>query len=63
MAESHGHMTCTQAAKIAKKSKSKKLFLTHLSQRYEAIPKKIAEEANEVFKDVVVAEDLMSLEI
>jgi ribonuclease Z len=63
MAESHGHMTCTQAAKIAKKSKSKKLFLTHLSQRYEAIPKKILEEAKEVFKDVVVAEDLMSLEI
>ena len=63
MAESHKHMTCTQAAKIAKKSKSKKLFLTHLSQRYEAVPKKILEEAKEIFKNVEVAEDLMSLEI
>lgn len=63
MAESHGHMTCTQAAKIAKKSKSKKLFLTHLSQRYEAIPKKILEEAKEVFKDVTIAEDLDKVEI
>lgn len=63
IASEYKHMTCTQAATIAKKAKVKKLFLTHLSQRYEAIPKKIAEEAKEVFKDVVVAEDLMSLEI
>jgi ribonuclease Z len=63
MADQYKHMTCTQAATIAKKSKSKKLFLTHLSQRYEAIPKKIEEGAKEVFKEVKVAEDLMSLEI
>lgn len=63
IAKEHKHLTSVEAAKIAKKSKSKKLFLTHLSQRYEAIPKKILEEAKEFFKDVEVAEDLKSLEI
>ena len=50
-------MTSTQAAKLAKESKSKKLILMHLSQRYEN-PKYILEEAKRVFKDVKVAEDL-----
>lgn len=33
-AKAHGHMTALQAARIAFKSKSKKLALTHFSQRY-----------------------------
>lgn len=62
-AAEHKHLTSIQAAKIAKKSKSKKLFLTHLSQRYEAIPKKILEEAKEIFKDTSIPEDLDKIEI
>lgn len=61
-AEEYKHMTSTQSAELAKKSKSKKLFLMHLSQRYEN-PKYILEEAKKVFKDVKVAEDLDRIEV
>lgn len=60
-AKEHMHMTSTQAAEIAKKSKSKKLFLMHLSQRYEN-PKQILEEAKKVFKETKVAEDFDKIE-
>ncbi len=65
LAKEHAHLTSAQAADIAKKSKSKKLILTHLSQRYEtkAQSKQILEEAKKVFKNTELAEDLMSLEI
>jgi ribonuclease BN (tRNA processing enzyme) len=55
-------MTSVQAAALAKKSKSKKLFLMHLSQRYEN-PKYILEEAKKVFKDTKVVEDFDSISI
>ncbi|MBP7708316.1 ribonuclease Z [Candidatus Pacearchaeota archaeon] len=61
-AREYSHMTSTQAAEIAKKSKSKKLFLMHLSQRYEN-PKQILDEAKKVFKETKVAEDFDKLEI
>jgi ribonuclease Z len=57
------HLTATDAATIAKKSKSKSLYLTHLSQRYEGIPKVVEKEAKTVFKNTKVANDLMSVEI
>ena len=44
---------------IAKKSGVKKLYLTHLSQRYEKNPKEIIKEARKYFKNTVLAEDLM----
>jgi ribonuclease Z len=58
IAKDHGHLTSVDAATIAKKAKVKALVLIHLSQRYEAIPKVILKEAKEVFKDVVIPEDL-----
>lgn len=61
-AKEYAHMTSVQSAEIAKKSKSKKLYLMHLSQRYEN-PKYILEEAKKVFKDVKVAEDFDRVEI
>ncbi len=61
-AEEYKHMTSTQAAKLAKESKSKKLILMHLSQRYEN-PKHILEEAKKVFKETKVAEDLDKISI
>jgi len=63
IAYEYKHMTAKQAAEIAKKSKSKKLILTHISQRYEKNPKKILKEAKKVFKNTKIAEDLMKLEI
>ena len=57
------HLTSKQAAEIAKKSKSKKLALIHLSARYEGNTKQILEEAKKIFKDTIIPKDLDSLEI
>jgi ribonuclease Z len=62
VAKDYAHLTSEQAAEIAKKSKSKKLILTHLSQRYEN-PKMILKEAKKVFKETRVAEDFDILKI
>ena len=63
LAKEHKHLTSTQAAEIAKKSQSKKLILTHLSQRNEANPKQILQEAGKVFKNSEVVKDLDKTEI
>jgi ribonuclease Z len=60
LAKDHAHMTCTQAAEIAKGAKVKKLFLFHLSQRYEDIPRVLEKQAQAVFEESKVAEDLDS---
>jgi ribonuclease Z len=61
-AKEYAHMTSEQAANLAKKSKSKKLVLMHLSQRYEN-PKYILDEAKKVFKETRVAEDFDAIRI
>lgn len=62
-ASDYKHLTTEQAAQIAKQSKSKKLILTHISQRYESSEnKKIELEAKNIFKEVVVANDLMKID-
>lgn len=60
LAKEHLHLTSKQAAEIAKKSNSKKLILTHLSQRYEKEKNKILNEAKRVFKNSFLAEDLQN---
>lgn len=62
-AKEHLHLTSKQAGEIAKKSKSKKLVLTHLSQRYENNPKTILNEAKKVFKNSHLVNDLDVIEI
>jgi len=52
------HLTSKQSAEIAKKSKSKKLILTHISQRYDRDTKKILDEAKKVFKNTILVKDL-----
>lgn len=65
IAKDHNHLTSTDTATIAKKSKSKQLILTHLSQRYDTKHQQdqILKEAKQVFKNTTIAEDLMSTEI
>jgi len=63
VASDHGHLSSVDAANIAKKAKTKKLILIHLSQRYDEIPKVILSEAKKVFRDVSVVEDLDKLEL
>lgn len=64
-AKEHLHLTSKDAANIAKKSKSKKLILTHISQRYDTKEqqKTLLEEARAVFKETEMVEDLDKLEI
>ena len=57
-----GHSTVKQAAEVAKKANVKRLFLTHISQRY-TDPKKLEREAREIFPESYVAEDLMRVKI
>lgn len=62
-AREYMHLTSEQAAHIAKKSNSKKLYLTHISQRYEHVPQLILKEARKVFKNSFLAEDLTKVEV
>ncbi len=57
-AKDHLHLTSEQDGMIAKKSKSEKLILTHISQRYEHKTKELLEDAKKHFKQVEVAKDL-----
>ena len=63
MAKDYRHLTSRQVAEIAKKSKSKKLILTHLSQRYERDSKHILAEARKIFKNSHLVKDLDSVEV
>jgi len=62
-AKEHLHLTAKQAGEIAKKSNSKKLILTHISQRYENDTQKILDEAKKVFKNTILANDFDVFEI
>jgi ribonuclease Z len=58
----YGHSTVDQAAKTAKNAKAKKLVLTHISQRYDDTTDWL-KQAKKIFKNTIVAEDLMKIEI
>ena len=57
-----GHSTAAEAAETAREAGVKTLVLTHVSSRYPD-PGVLLGEAKKVFGDVVVAEDLMELEV
>ena len=61
-AKEYKHLTSKQAALIAKKSKSKRLILTHFSQRYKNTSE-LLKEAKSVFKNTECAEDFMKVEV
>jgi ribonuclease BN (tRNA processing enzyme) len=58
MAKERYHLTVKQVAEIAKKSKSKRLFLMHISQRYSKELKKVLTEAKKTFRNSYVPKDL-----
>jgi ribonuclease Z len=57
LAYEYGHLTAAQAARIASESGTRRLVLSHFSQRHPD-ESTYLEEAAEVFSDVVVARDL-----
>jgi len=62
MAAEKGHSTASQAAQIAVEANVKKLILTHFSPRYESTDLMLLH-AKVIFKNAIIAEDLMSIEI
>jgi ribonuclease Z len=63
LAKEYFHLTSIQAARIAKESKSRKLILTHLSQRNGPDYSKILKEAKSVFRNSFIANDLDKVEV
>ncbi|MCA9485443.1 MAG: ribonuclease Z [Nanoarchaeota archaeon] len=63
LAKERKHLTSIDAATIAKKSKSKVLVLTHISQRYDYNNKIILDEAKKIFKNTRIVKDLDKIEI
>jgi ribonuclease Z len=63
LAEEHLHMTSEQAATVAKESASKKLILTHISQRYENKSSELLKEAKKIFKNTTLANDFDKLSL
>lgn len=57
-----GHSTPWEAAEIAKKAGVKQLVLIHISPRY-VDDSVLLEEARQIFQNVVVARDMMELEV
>lgn len=56
------HMTNIDAANVAKKSKSKRLVLTHFSQRYKSVDK-IIKDAKKIFKETHEARDFTIINV
>ncbi len=63
LAKEYKHLTAAQAAIIAKKSKVKKLILTHISQRYQKNEKILLKQARKIFPKTEIAEDLDKIEV
>jgi len=62
IAGEYGHATAYQAAEIAKKAKVEKLFLTHISPRYNDYLV-LENDAKKIFKNSFVARDFQEIEV
>ena len=62
-AEESMHSTAGEVAALAKEAGVRKLVLTHISSRYTDDVEPILKDSKTVFENVIVAEDLMELEI
>ena len=62
-AKERKHLTADQTAMIAKKSKSKKLMILHISQRYNKKEEIILNEVKKIFPNSELARDFMKIEL
>ncbi|MBU2504032.1 MAG: ribonuclease Z [Nanoarchaeota archaeon] len=63
LAKNYMHLTAEQAARVAKSAKVGKLYLVHLSERYDKNRDVVLKDAKKVFKDVSVPKDLDCVEV
>jgi ribonuclease Z len=63
IAKDKKHSTAPDAASDALKMKAKQLILTHISTRYQEDDVKLLEEAKVIFKNTLLARDLMRVEL
>lgn len=61
-AREEGHSTARQAAEVAMKAGVRRLYLFHISPRYED-PEVLLREAREVFPETYLSEDLMEVDV
>ena len=61
LAKEYRHLTSRDAASIAKRSGAKKLFLTHIGQRFDNKEGVLLSQARSVFKNSFVAKDLLKV--
>ena len=61
-ARQYGHSTAAQAAQTAREAQARHLLITHFSSRYPD-PRPLLREAQSIFPETVMAEDLMEIEI
>lgn len=61
-AREKGHSTVAQAAELARTAGAKRLLLTHISPRYDDAAL-LQRQASAVFPDVIVAEDLLEVDV
>ncbi|MDY9927938.1 ribonuclease Z [Methanosarcina sp.] len=62
-AEESMHSTAGEVAALAKEAGVRKLVLTHISSRYTDDADPVLKDSKKVFENVIVAEDLMELEV
>ena len=62
-AKEYRHSTSTQAAKIAKKARAKRLYLTHLSAIYDDQDRTPLKQARKIFRQTILATDLLKIKV
>lgn len=62
-AAEQGHSTSSQAAEIARTARVRRLYLFHISPRYEGNSEKLLREAVKIFPETYLAEDFLRYEI
>lgn len=62
-AKEEGHSTSVQAASIAKQAKVKRLYLFHISPRYDEDPTPLLDQARRVFPMTELSYDLMQVDV